>query len=373
MPDFLSDDLVAWRRRARDLAVDHLVALADDDALDTRERGARVGRASKDAGVYELARGGADLPGAGEPALRMLVVREELARHGVGHLPNVFGPGPGLLAGVDEPLRSTHLAPLLDGHKRAGFAFTEPADAPRPTHAHLDGDELVVTGAKSYVTGGADADFLTATVDVEGEGPAMVVIDVDLPGVRITRRFDSYDGSHHAAFAFDEARVPRSHVLGAAGGGRGRALEAISAARRAIVADCVGTTLRVLELVEAHLGTERRDGRRPGDRERARLRYGELRISAYAARSAAYRTARLSDAGENVVNETIAAKVLATEVAGTVADTAVQLVGGEALVVGHPLERIVRRVRTLRLAEGETDTLAINVARGRLDLDLGRI
>jgi acyl-CoA dehydrogenase len=216
-------------------------------------------------------------------------------------------------------------------------------------------------------------DFLTASVDVEGEGPTMVVIDTDTPGVRITRRFDSFDGTHHAAFAFDEARVPAGHVVGAAGEGRGRAMETISATRRAIAADCVGTSLWALELVDEHLSTERRDGRRPGDRERARLRYGELRIKTYAARSAVYRTARLTDAGENVVNETIAAKVLATEVAGEVVDTAIQLVGGESLIVGHPLEAAHRRLRTLRLAEGESDTLRVNVARGRLDLGLGRL
>jgi alkylation response protein AidB-like acyl-CoA dehydrogenase len=109
------------------------------------------------------------------------------------------------------------------------------------------------------------------------------------------------------------------------------------------------------------------------DSERIRLRYGEMRIAAYAARSMVYRTARLTDAGHDTVNESIAAKVFATEVAGQIADSAIQLVGGEALVVGHPLEAAVRRLRTLRLAEGETDTLRVNVSRGHLDLGKGRI
>ena len=266
------------------------------------------------------------------------MVREAVARHGVGHLPGIFGSGPGVLAGVGEPLRSTHLQPVLAGEKRAGFAFTEPVDLPRPTWARIDGDELVVNGRKSYVTGGADVDFLTATMDVEGEGPAMVVIDVDRPGVVLTRRFASFDGSHHAAFSFTDVRVPRSCVLGAPGEGRGRALEKISEVRRAIAADCVGTAAWMLDIVGAHLQTPRRDGRRPGDLERVRLRYGDLRMKAYAARSMVYRTARLADAGHNVVNESIAAKLFSSEVAGEIADTAIQLLGGEALVEGHPIE-----------------------------------
>ena len=86
-----------------------------------------------------------------------------------------------------------------------------------------------------------------------------------------------------------------------------------------------------------------------------------------------YRTARLADAGENIVNEGIACKVMATETIGSVVDSAIQLVGGNALVTGHPLERLYRQVRSLRLAEGGSDVLRLNLARGRLELNKGRI
>jgi acyl-CoA dehydrogenase len=74
-----------------------------------------------------------------------------------------------------------------------------------------------------------------------------------------------------------------------------------------------------------------------------------------------------------VVNETMAAKVLATETLGAVADQAIQLVGGDALVVGHPLERLYREARSLRLAEGSSDLLRLQIARGALELDKGRL
>jgi acyl-CoA dehydrogenase len=371
VPDFLTDELLAWRARAETLATEHLVPSRDDPTLDGRARYDAVRAASKEAGLYHLTQPGPDA--AAPSALVLVVVREALAAHGVGRMRGVFGDGAGVLAGVGEPLRTTHLLPMLAGDRRAGFAFTEPADAPRPTWALVDGDDLVVTGQKSYVTGGGDADFLTATVEVDGSGPAMVVIDTDLPGVDLVRRFASYDGSHHAAFTFEQVRVPRTHLLGAPGEGRGRALARISEVRMAIAADCVGTSMWLLALLEEHLATPRRDGRRPGDQERARLRYGDLRVKAYAARSLLYRTARLVDAGGNTVNECIAAKLFSSEVAGEIVDVAVQLVGGEALVEGHPLEATLRRLRTLRLAEGESDLLRVNVARGRLDLGQGRI
>ena len=90
-------------------------------------------------------------------------------------------------------------------------------------------------------------------------------------------------------------------------------------------------------------------------------------------RATAYRTARQADAGQDVVNASIAAKVFATQVANQRVDLAVQPVGGEALVLGHPLEHTLRRLRTLRLAEGETDTLRVHLARGHLNLGKGRV
>ena len=370
MPDCLSPALSALRERITDLARDALVPLRDNDQLAPDARAAQVRLLSKAAGLFGLTQAN------DTPALTMLVARETLARYGVGHLPGLFGAEAGLLDGIPEPLRSSHLLPLLAGDKRSGFAFTEPADAPQPTTAELDGEQLVISGAKSYVTGGAEADFLTVLVDIAGQGPAMVVVDTDLPGVTLERRFTSLDGSHHAAFRFDRVRVPRHHAIGTPGDGRSRALAKISAVRRAIAADAVGTIAWIVDWVAHDLQRERRGGARAAS-ERIRLRYGDMRIQAYAARATVYRTARLADAahaaGQDVVNESIAAKVFATEVANQLIDTAVQLVGGEALVLGHPLEHTLRRLRTLRLAEGETDTLRVNLARGHLDLGKGRL
>ena len=366
MPDFLSPELQAFRDRIDQLATGTLVGLRDDASLEPAERAARVRDASKAAGVYGLTQD------ERTPALTLLVARDTLASHGVGHLRGVFGADPGVLAGVPEPLRSTHLQPLLAGEKRPGFAFTEPSDVERPTWARIEGDELVITGRKSYVTGGADAAFLAALVEIEGQGPAMVIIDTDRPGVTQERRFSSLDGSHHVGFQFEDVRVPRHHALGAPGDGRGRAMAKISAVRRAVAADCAGSSAWIVSLVAADLLRQGRRGRK-ADSERMRLRYGEMRVAVYAARSVVYRTARLFDAGQDAVNESISAKVFASETANRIADMAIQLVGGEALVVGHPLEAVMRRLRSLRLAEGETDTLYVNVARGHLDIGKGRL
>ncbi len=370
MPDFLDSDHTAVRDRANALAR-RLQAL-DRNALEPTELAAEVRALSKRAEIFPMTQP-ADHGGTAAGALALAIVRDELGAHDVGSLSGIFGPGPGVLAGVDEPLRSDFLEPVLAGEKRGGFGFTEPDDAPRATWAITEGHELVVNGQKPYVTGGGDADFINTLVEVEGSGPAMVVIETDRPGVTLTRRFGSLDGSHHAAFTFDDVRVPTSHVIGAPGKGLNQAMDQVTAVRMAIAADCVGRCRFVLEYVAEYLQRPHRSGQPLGAGERVRLRYGSLRVQAYAARSALYRTARLIDAGDGAINEAMATKAFATETIGLIVDESIQLVGGQALTDAHPLSRILREVRALRLAEGPTDVLSINVARGRLDLDAGRL
>ena len=367
MPESLSADLERLRDDTDALARDVLVPLAEDAAANR----ARIVAAAKDAGLFAMTQP-RTFGGTEASTLALTVVRDTLGRHNLTHLP-VFGPGPGVLAGAGEPVASRYLAPLMAGEKRGSFGFTEPDDAERATWGRLDGDTLTVNGQKSYITGGVDADFINALVEIEGAGPAMVVIDTDREGVRIRERFGSLDGSHHAYFEFEDVAVPAANIVGTPGDGLPRALRQIGDTRVAFAAESVGLMRWVLDFVTAHLEAPHRSGAPLGAREGVRLRYADLRIRAYAARSMVYRTARLADAGENIVNEGIACKVFATEGVGEIVDTAIQLVGGKALTLGHPLERLYRRVRALRLAEGASDILRLNLARGRLDLKKGRI
>jgi acyl-CoA dehydrogenase len=368
VPDSLGPELVELRD-AVTAATGPLTELRARTDLDRRDLRRQVAAVSTSAGIRGRVASGV------VPALARTVVRETLASHDVIDLPGLFAPSPGLLAGVGEPLRSRYLEPLLAGEKQSAFGFTEPADAARPTtaqrQARPDGEVLVINGQKSYVTGGADADFINTLVEVEGSGPAMVVVDTDRPGVNLVRRFESLDGSHHAAFDFSDVEVPVDHIVGPPGKGMSRAVDQVNGVRLNMAADSVGLAMFVVGLVEHHLVNA-------GDDERHRLRYGQMRIETYAARSVLYRTARLVERAEEtgagakaVMNEIMVAKHVATETVGRVVDSAIQTVGGQALVEGHPLVSIHRRVRALRLAEGPSDVLALNIARGRLDLDCG--
>jgi alkylation response protein AidB-like acyl-CoA dehydrogenase len=372
MPESITPELVELRERAQRFAHDVLLpnkAALASGAPDAQAR-SNVTRAAREAGFFAMTQP-RSVGGSEAGPLALTVVRDTFAGFNTGLAHYAFGPGPGVLAGCAEPLRSRYLLPLLAGQLRAGFAFTEPDDAAHFTRAVPTPDGLRVNGRKSYVTGGAGADFLNAMVDVEGQGRAMLVIDTKAPGVVVERRFDSLDGSHHAAFRFDNVLVPADQVIGRPGEGLPRAMRQIGDTRLLIAAEAVGLARWAIEFTTNHLKAPHHSGEPLGAREGVRLRYADLRIRTFAARSMLYRTARLSETGVNVVNEVIACKVFATETLGDVVDGAIQLVGGKALTVGHPLEQLYRQVRSLRLAEGASDVLRLNLSRGSLDLDKG--
>jgi alkylation response protein AidB-like acyl-CoA dehydrogenase len=366
MPEQLSPELVALRQRCQDFAQQQMLPLAGLDSAETRSQ---IRQASKAAGLFELTQPGT---GGTTSQLALCVARETLAASNPPGLDAVFGPSPGVLGSVGEPLASSHLGPLLAGEKRGSFGFTEP-DNVQPTAGVIQGDNLVITGQKSYVTGGADADFINALVRIEDHGPSMVVIDTNIDGVILDKRFNSLDGSHHAAFRFEQAVVPLSHVIGELGQGLPKALGQIGDVRLLFAAQVCGYMIWVMDLLQSHLQRPDKSGAPRGDKDVVRWHYANLRIKAFAARSMLYRTARLADQGENIVNEGMACKVFATEGVGEAVDTAIQLVGGEALIDDHPLAHLYKKVRAWRLAEGASDVLRLNIGRGILELGKGRI
>ena len=364
MPEQLSSQLIELRERCAAFAKDHMLPLADSDRASAA---VQVREASKAAGLFTMTQ-----PAHAAGQLALCVARETLAAANPPALDAVFGPGAGVLGSVGEPLASSHLAPLLAGEKRGSFGFTEPDDA-EPTAGIIDGDALTINGQKSYITGGADADFINALVRIEGHGPSMVVIDTDTQGVILEKRFNSLDGSHHAAFRFDNVQVPVSHVIGEPGQGLPKALRQIGDVRLLFAAQACGYLIWVMDLLQSHLQSPDKDGAPRGNKDVVRWHYADLRIKAFAARSMLYRTARLADAGENIVNEGMACKVFATECIGEAVDTAIQLVGGGALIDDHPLALLYKKVRAWRLAEGASDVLRLNIGRGILELGKGRI
>lgn len=378
LPD--TEDLHAPEREAAERAAafvrDHLRPLSEAHPDDAEALRAAVINASRDAGLFTMTQS-REFGGSEASTAELVVAREQLARSGLPARRHVFGPAPGVLAGTRGALRAATLDAVMRGDKRSAFAFTDARDA--ITVARRSDGGWRLDGIKSYVTGGSSADLFTvvARIAEDGSEPGraalLCVLERAHPGLTVSAPFESMDGSRHTQLTLDGVQVTNEQLIGEPGQGLPRAQRQIGDVRLTVAAEACGTMACALDHLEARLMRPAPGGGSHGDREGVRLRFADARIDAFAARSMLLRTARLADAGVNVINEGIATKVFATEAAGRVVDAALQLDGAGALVRGHLLERLYREVRALRFTEGASDVLRLNLARGRLDLGKGRL
>lgn len=384
MPESLPPELVELRERVQRFVDDELRPLEEQAAAEEGSDGPRevrrlVAERARAAGFFGMTQP-AEFGGTEAGPLALTVARECFAAANLRTARNVFGPSPGVLGNAEGLLRTDYLEPVMRGEKYPGWGFTEPSgpDAGRPTWAVRDGDNLVVNGRKAWVSGGGSADFYSVmlNVDEDASGPggtAMVVIDRETAGVSVGEPFFSIDGSPHSEVRFDDVHVPLTHVVGRIGEGMQRGLGNIGRMRLGMAAQACGTAMWVVDYTKQRITQPHRHGGSLADREQVRAIFANMMIDTYAARSILYRTARLAESGDDVMNEGAIGKVFATEAVGRAVDQAIQLSGAQALVRGHPLERLYRAVRAWRLAEGASDVLRLNIVKGLIEFDAGRV
>ena len=140
-------------------------------------------------------------------------------------------------------------------------------------------------------------------------------------------------------------------------------MDNIHRTRIAIAAEAVGSARFACRATLERIAGPHRSGSPLADREQVRAIFADMAQDAWNAQNAVYRAAAASDAGAPDADAQIAlAKWTATEALGRVVDRAIQLQGAQALLRGHPLERLYRAARSLRVAEGPTELLRLSIA-----------
>ena len=331
-----------------------------------------IARRSDQAGFYQLAVPESD-GGVGAGPRTITAAHEALALSGNPLASRVLGSGPGIMRLADNDAQREDLyLPVLRGERSAAFAFTEalradgkrePTQAVRTTLA--DGSRgFEVSGAKGFVTGGAASDWLVVVANVPDEGTALLVVDRDAAGVTEGELGASIDGSTHSPFTFDAVPVPESRLLGAVGDGLPRAMQNIDRMRLGVAADCVGWSRWVTRTTLERIEGPHRSGQPLAEQQQVQAIFADMAADTFAARTSLYRAAEARAADEPTAGTQVAtAKWLASECLHRTVDRAIQLHGAQALLRGHPLERLYRTSRSLRIAEGPTELLRLTVTR----------
>ncbi|MEU0503150.1 acyl-CoA dehydrogenase family protein [Nocardia sp. NPDC005998] len=277
-----------------------------------------------------------------------------------------------------EDQRRALLPAMAAGELVTAFALTEESagsDAARVrTTADRKGDVYFLDGSKRYITnaGWADAFVVFARTDETApgaDGVSAFIVDATSPGVRtvLPAIMNGHAEAPVGEIYFDGVEVPAHNLLGGVEGtGLTMALRGINHARLHVAATCVGQATRMLEETTAHVSGRTQFGAPLSDLGAVRATLGASFAEMEAGRALVVESARAFDQGVIPRHRIAAAKLYSSEMASRVADRCVQLLGGEGIVGPHPVPRMWRDVRALRVYEGSSPIHERNLAKAMI-------
>ena len=358
-----TDELIGFEREAEE----HDGLLPDEVVKAHHERAIALGLYATNMPV--------SVGGPGCSTLQQVLVQEQAGRvtNGIAwclHTPPSWWP---LVA--NDHQRDTWLLPTVRGEMQECYAITEEGAGSDVTDltatAARDGDDYVLDGVKWHVTSFHEAQYVffqaVLTTGVHAGDQALFVVEAKAPGVRVVRT-PSYThslGHRHPVVAFEGVRVPATQLVGSEEDGMSYVYEWFRFERLMVAARCLGAAERLVEEATAFAADRTIAGRPLIERQLVQAMLADSVTELFAARAMTYETARSVDErlDRKVLHARCSmAKLYASEMAGRVADRAVQVFGGRGYMRENAAERFFRELRVERIWEGASEVQRLIIA-----------
>jgi acyl-CoA dehydrogenase len=309
--------------------------------------------------------------GTGPDLVADAVITEELTRCGSGGVAAALGAhkdlGPYYVYrfGTEEQ-RQRWLVPAIAGERIGALAVTEPGAgsdvAGITTKAVRDGDEWIISGAKTFITNGTIADFVVVAAktdpDAGHKGITQFVVERDTPGFG-TSRVDTvgWRTSHTGEIHLDDVRIPDANRLGEVNGGFYQIMGNFQWERVVMALAAVSGAEQTLQMGIQYANDRTAFGRPVATFQVWRHRFADMSSEIEAARSLTYHALRKIVAGEDATMEVSMAKWFSTELSWRVADESLQVHGGYGYMMEFPVQRAWRDSRLGPIGGGSTQIM----------------
>lgn len=277
------------------------------------------------------------------------------------------------------------LEPLLDGKIRSAYAMTEPdvasSDATNvATSIVRDGDDYVINGRKWWISGMMDPrlEVILVLGKTSQDGPrhrqhSLVIIPRNMPGVEIVRPLSVFGTYHspggHVEMRFDNVRVPKENLVLGEGRGFEIAQGRLGPGRIHHCMRSIGQAQRALEYMIRRVDSRVAFGRKLSQQSSIRQEIAKSYCEIEQARLLTLKAADAMDRyGNKIAKDLIAAiKVVAPQMAQTVADRAIQAHGAMGISGDTPVANIFLVNRFLRLADGPDEVHMAQLGKLKID------
>jgi alkylation response protein AidB-like acyl-CoA dehydrogenase len=277
---------------------------------------------------------------------------------------------PIVLAG-SSPLRERWLPAMARGGAMGAFAMTEPEAgsdvASIRTTARRDGRDWILDGSKTFISNAGIADFYTVFASTDPgrshKGISCFVVPADAKGL-VFEGAQILSAPHPlGTIRFDACRIRSDALVGEEGHGFKLGLATLDRLRATVAAAACGMAARALEEALGHAVERHQFGKPLAEFQLVQEKLARMAIDLAASRLLTYRAAWEKDRGAaRVTVEAAMAKAFATEAAQRIIDDAVQVLGGRGVLAEHPVDRLYRSIRALRIYEGTTEIQHLVIA-----------
>ena len=290
-----------------------------------------------------------------------------------GVLASLFTHGiaiPHIVQSGNADLIDRYVRPTLAGEMIGSLGITEPGAgsdvANIRTRATRDGDHYVVNGAKTFITSGVRADFVTTAVRTGGEGYAgisLIVIDKDTPGFTVAPPLKKMGWlcSDTGELSFDDVRVPAENIVGEENGGFVLIMQQFVNERLGLAAQAFATAQRSLALAAQYAKDRETFGKPLASRQVIRHKLVDMHRRTAAARAYAAQAYEQAVNGSTtdpaVIADAVLAKRQAVDACEFVVHEAVQIFGGMGYMRESEVERHYRDARILGIGGGANEVL----------------
>lgn len=349
--------------------VPHLAQWEDDGRLPRELHAATAKAGLLGVGFSE------QIGGDGGDAIDTAIVTEAIIQAGgsSGLIASLFTHGiaiPHIIDSGDADLVDRFVRPTLAGETIGSLGITEPGGgsdvAGITTRAVRDGDHYVVNGAKTFITSGVRADFVTTAVRTGGEGfggISLLVVEKGTPGFEVARplRKMGWHCSDTAELSFTDVRVPVENLVGEENGGFVLVMQQFVNERLGLAVQAYATAQRALDLAVRYAKERETFGKPLASRQVVRHKLVEMHrrtdATRVVTRDALERAVAGSTTDPQIILAAVMAKNTAVEAVEWVVNESVQIHGGMGYMRESEIDRHYRDARILGIGGGATEVL----------------
>ena len=269
--------------------------------------------------------------------------------------------------------RERFLPSLIAMDTVASYCLTEPGcgsdAAGLQTKAVATGKFYALTGTKSFISGGGYSDLYIVMCRTGGIGPggiSAILVPNGTPGLSFGAQEDKmgWRAQPTTQVVLDDCQVPTDNLLGVAGQGFSYAMRGLDGGRLNIAACSLGGAEQCLQIALGYMADRRAFGRRLDQFDALRFRVADMATHLQAARALLRQAAQALDTDHPDATMQVAmAKRFATDTGFSVANDALQLLGGYGYLADYGIEKIVRDLRVHQILEGTNEIMRVIIAR----------